>query len=706
MSSNLYISGLQSRSGKSLVALGMMEQLSRKLQRVAFFKPIIHLDPGHQDKDLQLIRSRYLETTTIESMFAYSADQASQLLAAGKQEELLEGILSRYTRLSEENDFVLCLGSDLEGVAPSLEFDFNAEIALNLAAPMLLVSNVKDQTSQEILDSFKGALESYRHKGCEIVSLILNQCNLATQEGFLYPLIEDLQTEVDLVFTIEDQPGLSAASVSEVVHHLGAKVLFGSDQQHRQIEHYEVAGTQLRHFLPQLKENSLIITPGDRLDLILGALVSFKSKSMPHPAGIVLTEGIFPEGCLDQVIEGMGSMPPILFTQEGTYETASKLNKIHTGITQDNQPKVAAALGHFESQVDAEALTQKIVSSCPRAVTPKMFEFNLIQKAAKNKQHIVLPEGTDERILKAAEILLKRKVAKFTLLGEPKLVQARIDKLGVQLEGATIVDPKSSPLFEEYCQEFMGIRAHKNPTLEQAKDIMCDVSYFGTMMVHLGHADGMVSGAAHSTMHTIRPSFELIKTKPGCNLVSSVFFMCLADRVLVYGDCAVNPNPNPEELCEIALCSSETAQAFGIKPKVAMLSYSSGDSGKGEDVELVRQAVQLAQAKRPNADIEGPIQYDAAVDFQVGKAKMPESTVAGQANVFIFPDLNTGNNTYKAVQRSANAVAIGPILQGLNKPINDLSRGCLVEDIINTIAITCIQAQQVSEQSTNAPVNS
>jgi len=702
MSANLYISGLQARSGKSLVALGMMEQLSRKLGQVAFFKPIIHVQPGQSDNDLQLIKDRYLEDTPLESMFAFTADEASRMLSSGAQKELLDGILSQYTKLAEKNDFVLCLGSDLDGVAPNLEFDFNAEIALNLAAPMLLVGRVKSQNSHEINDVFNGAIDSYRHKGCEIVALVLNQYSSATQGGYIFQLIGELREQIPLVFGIEELPSLSQATVSEVAQALSAQVLFGANQLHRQIEHYEVAGTQLRNFLPQLKENSLILTPGDRLDLVLGCLLSFKSKSMPHPAGIVLTEGILPESCLSQVVEGMEVLPPILFTGLGTYETAARLNQIHTSISHRNQPKIALALGHFESQVDVDALTEKVVNSCPTAVTPKMFEFNLIQKAASDKKHIVLPEGCDERVLKAAEILSKRNVAQFTLLGEPKLIQARIDKLGIQLKDVSMVNPTDSPLFGDYCRQFMEYRAHKNPTLEQARDIMCDVSYFGTMMVQLGHADGMVSGAAHSTMHTIRPSFELIKTKPNCNLVSSVFFMCLADRVLVYGDCAVNPNPTATELCEIALSSAETAEAFGIHPKVAMLSYSSGDSGKGEDVELVREAVKQAQARAPQRYIEGPIQYDAAVDLRVGQAKMPDSKVAGQANVFIFPDLNTGNNTYKAVQRSAGAIAIGPILQGLNKPINDLSRGCLVEDIINTIAITCIQAQQAE---TNTPAS-
>ena len=327
-----------------------------------------------------------------------------------------------------------------------------------------------------------------------------------------------------------------------------------------------------------------------------------------------------------------------------------------------------------------------------------MFEYSLFQRARSDRKHIVLPEGDDERILRAAEILRAREVVDLTLLGEERAIRNRAAALGLKLQDVAIVDPKTSSLRDEFIETLYQLRRHKGMTRDCARDVISDVSYFGTLMVHKDLADGMVSGAAHTTQHTILPAFQLIRTRPGVLVVSSVFFMCLDTRVLVYGDCAVNPNPNSAELAEIAIRSAETAAMFHIEPIVAMLSYSSGDSGQGEDVERVRAAVGLARQRRPELKIDGPIQYDAAIDVSVGNQKMPESKVAGRASVFIFPDLNTGNNTYKAVQRSSGAVAIGPILQGLNKPVNDLSRGCLVPDIVNTVAITAIQAQAADQQ--------
>jgi phosphate acetyltransferase len=328
-------------------------------------------------------------------------------------------------------------------------------------------------------------------------------------------------------------------------------------------------------------------------------------------------------------------------------------------------------------------------------MTPKMFTYNLLEQAKARPQHIVLPEAYDQRILKAAATLANRGIVKLTLLGHRHDVQRVIDKYQVRLDldDVNVVHPSESEALQDYAQTFFELRQHKGVTLDNALDVMMDVSYFGTMMVYRGDADGMVSGAVHTTQHTIRPALQFVKTQPGFSVVSSVFFMCLEQRVLVYGDCAINPNPTAEQLAEIAISSADTARTFGVDPKVALLSYSSGESGKGEEVEKVRQATRLARERRPDLLLEGPIQYDAAVDLEVGAQKMQGSAVAGKATVLIFPDLNTGNNTYKAVQRETGAIAIGPVLQGLRKPVNDLSRGCTVEDIINTVVITAIQAQ-------------
>jgi phosphate acetyltransferase len=325
-----------------------------------------------------------------------------------------------------------------------------------------------------------------------------------------------------------------------------------------------------------------------------------------------------------------------------------------------------------------------------------MFQYQIVKRAKSIKKHIVLPEGGDDRILIAANQLVKQDIVKITILGNRENIIAAANRLNLSMDfdKIQIIDPATSEKYDTYVDELVELRKSKNLQKEMARDLMLDVSYFGTMMVFKGDADGMVSGAEHTTQHTIRPALQFVKTKPGVNTVSSVFFMCLPNRVAIFGDCAVNPNPTSEQLAEIAISSAETSIMFGIEPKIAMLSYSSGTSGEGEDVDKVRRATEIIREKRPDLKVEGPIQYDAAVDPSVGKQKLPNSQVAGQASVLIFPDLNTGNNTYKAVQRETGALAIGPMLQGLNKPVNDLSRGCTVDDVFNTVVITAIQAQQ------------
>ena len=360
-----------------------------------------------------------------------------------------------------------------------------------------------------------------------------------------------------------------------------------------------------------------------------------------------------------------------------------------------DERKIALALGVFDQNVDLSAITRRAALSTSEVTTPAMFQFRLFERARRRIRHIVLPESEDERILRAAELLLRRGLVEITLLGDPNTVRANAAALGLDLEGARVLDHTRSPWREEFAEALYRLRRHKGMTRDLARETLLNRSYFATMMVHMGHAHGMVSGAAHTTADTIRPALQIIKTRPGYSIVSSVFFMCLATKVLVYGDCAINPDPTAQELAEIALASAETAATFGIEPRVAMLSYSSGDSGKGADVEKVRRATALVKERRPDLPVEGPIQYDAAVDPEVARKKMPGSPVAGRATVFIFPDLNTGNNTYKAVQRSTGALAIGPILQGLKRPVNDLSRGCTVADVVNTVAITAIQAQEV-----------
>ncbi|HMB61662.1 MAG TPA: phosphate acetyltransferase, partial [Eudoraea sp.] len=421
------------------------------------------------------------------------------------------------------------------------------------------------------------------------------------------------------------------------------------------------------------------------------------SANYPAISGIILTGGLTPEEPICKLIEGLSDVVPIISVEGGTFAIANSIGSIKSQMYAENTDKIKTAIRDFEHYVSAELLAERLVTFKADGITPRMFQYNLLKRAKSHKKHIVLPEGADERILTAAKLLTDSQAVELTLLGETKQITDKISALDLPLDlnKIRIINPVDSPDFEDYSTTLFELRKHKNVNLTMARDLMTDVSYFGTMMVYKGHADGMVSGAVHTTQHTILPALQFVKTRPGVSMVSSVFFMCLPDRVVVFGDCAINPNPTAGQLAEIAVSSADSSKAFGIEPRIAMLSYSSGGSGIGEDVDRVRRATELVKEKRPDLKVEGPIQYDAAVDSKVALAKLPSSEVAGKATVFIFPDLNTGNNTYKAVQRETGALAIGPMLQGLKKPVNDLSRGCTVDDIFNTVVITAIQAQGI-----------
>ncbi|MCB1156356.1 MAG: phosphate acetyltransferase [Leptospiraceae bacterium] len=696
MSKNLYITTTEARSGKSAIALGLMEMLMRDTDNIVFFRPIINVEESCKkcDNDIQLILDQFKLNVDYEDSYAYTVGEARELITSGKQDELLEGILTKYKALESRFDFVLCEGSDFSKTTSAFEFDINADIANNIAAPILLVTNAFGKTAKEAISATEMAIESFEEKGCKILATTIN-CIEAHNFSEIQNLInENEDFKKRLIYTLPNEPALALPTMEEVKNWLNAQVLYGENNLYKLSSRFAIAAMRVENFLSRIDNDTLVITPGDRYDILLGCLLSLNSQNMPKIAGIVLSGGMKPEGKIKEMLDGMKNLPiSILSVEKSTFETASKMDSIHATISKNTPRKIMMALGLFDKHINSKELKKHISLSRSTRLTPKMFEYNLLQKAKSNKQHIVLPEGTEERILKAAEILLKREIVDITLLGDVNKVKEKIDNLGLHMKQANIINPVQSEYFDEYVKIYCELRKDKGATEDIVRDIIADVNSFGTMMIYMGHADGMVSGAIHTTAQTIRPAFQIVKTKPGSSIVSSVFFMCLEDRVLVYGDCAVNPNPSAEELAEIAISSADTAKAFGIEPRVAMLSYSTGSSGSGSEVEKVREATRIATTKRPDLSVEGPMQYDAAVDLSVAKTKMPDSKVAGRATVFIFPDLNTGNNTYKAVQRSAKAVAIGPVLQGLNKPVNDLSRGCLVPDIVNTVAITAIQAQ-------------
>jgi len=694
MARSLYIAAIEPRSGKSVVALGIMESLSRRIRKLGYFRPVV-ASGNRPDNNIQLIRKRYNLSLTYEEMYACQDEEARAMTADGRSAALFADILNKYKHLESKCDFVLCEGTDFTEVSSAFEFDFNADVANNLGSPILALINGRNRSAEEIFEAVHVAQESFESKGCTILATIVNRVDPDEMEAASIRL-DNVASDAKPIYVLPEDETLGKPTVGDIVNALNAKILQAAPNGlNREVHGFKVAAMNLPHFLDHIQEGDLIITPGDRADVILGSLAATVSETYPNIAGLVLSGGLIPEAQVQLLIDGFRRQSPIpvIGVETDTFTTALNASSVRPALAPENDRKIAAALGTFESHVDLKQLEDRINVVRSSRVTPLMFEYELIERAKAIRQRIVLPEGEEERILRASEILLRRGVADLTLLGNQEAIRKKIRLLGLKLEAIAIIDPSNSEQLTRYARMFYELRKSKGISEQMAKDTMTDVSYFGTMMVHNGDAGGMVSGAIHTTAETIRPALQIIRTRPGFSVVSSVFLMCLADRVLVYGDCAINPDPNAAQLADIAISSAETAQSYGIEPRVAMCSYSTGESGSGADVDKVREATHIARERRPDLKIEGPIQYDAAVDAGVARTKLPESEVAGKATVFIFPDLNTGNNLYKAVQRSANAVAIGPVLQGLNKPVNDLSRGCTVPDIVNTVAITAIQAQ-------------
>ncbi|MHC1744512.1 MAG: phosphate acetyltransferase [Syntrophobacteraceae bacterium] len=693
MSTGVYIAGTGPAAGKSVIVIGVMELLVRNGRKLGFFRPAIE-GRASPDPLTALIATRYGLNSPGKHVFGTTYASARDLISRDKKDDLHSLILDRYRKLAQDCDFVVCAGTDYKGMNTALEFDINVEFARNLGVPLMPVIAGQGRKAGEIADAVRVLAESLETKQCDVLSLVVNRVAPEDATEAAAQAREKAPAGVP-VFVLPAHPLLDKPTVGQIKRALGAKMLYGDPQRlDREVARFKVAAMELPNFLDHLEEDSLVIAPGDRCDILIGTLAADASTSYPGIAGVVLTGGLKPVRQMKRLFDGLTrSHVPILAVKTDTFSTATTVSSVCPGIDPDDQRKIAGALGLFESHVDLSQLEQRMALMRSSRVTPLMFQHDLMSRARSRRRHIVLPEGTEERVLRAAEVIGLRDVADITLLGNPGQIEEKITALGLSLRGAKIIDPATSELRRDFGQTYFELRKHKGISLQMALDAMTDVSYFGTMMVHRGAADGMVSGAVHTTQHTIRPALEFIRTRPGCSIVSSVFFMCLSDRVLVYGDCAINPDPTAEQLADIAISSAATALSFGIEPRVALLSYSTGESGKGTDVDKVKEATRIARELRPDLKLEGPIQYDAAIDPDVARVKLPGSEVAGQATVFIFPDLNAGNNAYKAVQRAANAVAIGPVLQGLKKPVNDLSRGALVTDIVNTIAITAIQAQ-------------
>ncbi len=683
----IYIASPEGDTGKSTVALGLVDLLTRTVQRVGVFRPVARSTDGH-DYVLELLLAHDGVEIPYEDAVGVSYEQVID-----DPEDALARIVQRFHEVERRCDAVVVVGSDYTDVAGATELAYNARIAANLGAPTVLVVNGRNRTPAQVHDIAEIAHNEMAANHAQVVAVIANRC-AATE-------LDDIRAEMSCgacsdvpVWAIPEDALLFAPTLRELAAAVDARQIGGDEELlSREVLDVLVGAMSVEHLLERLQPGAVVITPGDRNDVLLGLLLAHQAEGFPNLAGILLTGGFDPSPTISRLVTGLAARLPILATTIGTFRTATAASGTRGRLTRESQRKIDTAMALFEKYVDGPGLLAALDVPRIEVVTPLMFEYGLLDRARSDRKRIVLPEGNEDRILRAASTLLQRRVADLTILGDEAAIRTRATELGLVLDDADIIDPTNGDLLERFAAEYTELRKHKGMTLERAREVVADVSYFGTMMVKLGLADGMVSGAVHTTAHTIKPSFEIIKTVPGVGSVSSCFLMCLEDRVLVYADCAVIPDPTAEQLADIAISSAATAAQFGIEPRIAMLSYSTGESGSGADVDKVREATRIVRERRPDLSVDGPIQYDAAVDASVAKTKLPESSVAGRATVFVFPDLNTGNNTYKAVQRSAGAVAVGPVLQGLRKPVNDLSRGALVQDIVNTVAITAIQGQ-------------
>jgi phosphate acetyltransferase len=689
MTRGIYVSAMTNGSGKALISLGLADMLHRHADRVGFFRPIVEGSDPAEDPMVGLMQ-RAFDLPASRARGGLTRAEARALLVAGDRAEIDARCVAIYSEIAAECDVVIVEGTDLSGNDAAVEFDLNARLANNLGAMVLAVVSAKDMSVDEAADAVDVAR---RELDAAKVSLLAMMVNRAADDA-VAAISEHVRPGRSgrPVYVIPELAEISQPTVAEVSVALGARQIAGNSNLERDVTSIRVAAMNVGNFLHLLKDGALVIVPGDRADVHVATLASSFSPEFPVPSGMMLTGGLAPE---PSILALLAQAPfPVFALDDDTYTAARRVSEVRGEIASGLRRKAAAALGAWSRQVDENELLERLELPRPVSMTPLRFLHELIQRARAERRHIVLPEGEDVRVLKAAEILHRRDVCDLTILGPEAKVRELATGQGIDLTGITLIDPATSELRDEFAAEYARLRAHKNVSLDQARERMLEGAYFGTMMVQLGRVDGMVSGAAHTTANTIRPALEFVKTKDGAKIVSSVFLMLLQDRVLVYGDCAVNPDPDDEQLADIAVASAETAAQFGVEPRIAMLSYSTGESGSGGAVDEVRRATEIVRRQRPDLAVEGPIQYDAAVDASVAASKLPGSTVAGQATVFIFPDLNTGNNTYKAVQQSAGAVAVGPVLQGLRKPVNDLSRGCTVEDIVNTVAITAVQAQQ------------
>ncbi|KAE9294544.1 Phosphate acetyltransferase [Phytophthora fragariae] len=692
---NLYVTSTEVTKKTAPVLIGLAHVLEQKFDRVGYFRPIQPSpDSSMADHHVDVMKQQLELPQHVEQLYGVTSQRAMAAMLSGKGDDVVEEILERYEECREGHDFMLIEGSQISKHESAMSWKINVDIAKAIGSPVLMVTDFGDSTAEngELLEEMVSRTVMGKDQadaaGLNYLGTIANRVRAEDADK----LRADLKKKLDE----KDIPFLGFLPMDEII------------ASKRLVTSAVVAASALKDLFAHLKkykDGAMIITSGDRSDLMLGLMVSRLPGVLPNISAIVLTNGNYPHSNTQEILKGVEALDktglslPIFSTPNDTFSTADGFAKVSTDILPTSQLKIDRSKQLFDEFVEKEMLIGELDQGMVVNRSPKQFQHFLFSKSRAVQRHIVLTEGEDIRVLQAADQILRQNLSNITILGNPDEILLNTKTANLDLSRANIVRPSDSELLDKYVDYFYEKRKHKGVTKELARDYCKDETYFGTLMVELGDADGMVSGACHTTANTIRPALQLIKTTPNRPIVSSVFFMCLEDGVRIYGDCAVNTDPSAEDLAQIAVTSAESAEAFGLIPKVALLSYATGDSNSGPIIDKVREATKIAQELRPDLDIYGPIQYDAAVDASIAKTKLKAipsgAKVGGQANVLIFPDLNTGNNTYKAVQQSTGCIAMGPMLQGLRKPVNDLSRGATVKDIVTTVAITAIQADQV-----------
>lgn len=703
---NIVIAPTGLESGLTTISLGLIRALDAQGLKVGFVKPVAP-NYGQQERSTHLVRT-VLQLQTPNPMQLH---QVQQRISDGMLDRVLEDAVALHDEVAKECDVVL-----IEGLAPDRSEPYtaklNAEIAKALNADVLLVANGRDRSSSQIRSDLKLQRGIYGGSKANLLGAIINKVgSTSAQQPFLqadqttsddqdqpspYASEEDCWQlgikQCPVVGVIPWQPELISPRALDIRRLFNAEIINEGEMDSRRVLRITLCARTLPNMVDTLRPGTLIVTPGDRDDIVLAAAMAANNGT--PLAGVLLTGGLRPNpGVIDLCQSALATGIPVMRTELDTFATAEKLSHMDHHVPMDDVDRVQRIMESVTEHLNSELLMERLGAPHPTRLSPAAFRYQIVAKACSDKQRIVLPEGDEPRTVQAAAICQQRGIADCVLLGDKsKILQvAHANEIELPAD-LQIIDPVD--IREHYVPPMVELRKHKQLTDPMAMAQLEDNVVLGTMMLAEDDVDGLVSGAVHTTANTIRPALQLIKTAPGAKLVSSVFFMGLPDQVLVYGDCAVNPDPNAEELADIAIQSAGSAAAMGIPARVAMVSYSTGKSGSGADVEKVRTATSQVQGLRPDLVVDGPLQYDAATTMSVARSKAPDSAVAGQATVLIFPDLNTGNTTYKAVQRSANVISIGPMLQGLAKPVNDLSRGALVEDIVYTIALTAIQAQQ------------